>query len=173
MTAERAIQAAAAHDAMLRDELLKAFPELGDDDTALIDTLDGISDLDCAIEEVLASAAEDEAFASALAERIAEMRVRRERYIARAERKEAIVLDVMTRCRRHKITRPSVTASVFQSSARAVLITDESLVPAEYKITPPAAASKTLIKAALEANIPVPGATLSNGPPPSLKVKRT
>jgi len=173
MTDERTLQNIAVQDSILKAELLKAFPDLAEDEQALIDTLDGISDLDCAIEEVIASAADDEAFAAALDTRMKDMKARKQRFEARAERKYAIVEDVMVRCGRRKITRPRATVWI-SDKQRTVIVTDPALIPADYKTTPKAPdpePDKKAILAALKAGEQIPGAELSNAGQPQLNVR--
>jgi hypothetical protein len=57
-----------------------------------------------------------------------------------------------------RLSSPTLTVSFRKSEA--VEITDESAIPAEYLIQPPAYPGKTRIKEAIKAGITVPGAEL-------------
>lgn len=146
----------------LREVLLVQYPELAEDERALVDTLDGISDLDTAIAAVMASREDDLALIEAIKARTSDLTARKSRIEARADAKKAAVLSAMVECGRRKIDLPEITLSVTPVKP-SVVITDETLLPDDVKEPQPAKVSRTLIKAALDEGKEVPGAYLSNG----------
>src|SRR6476469_9220963 len=79
--------------AAVRDRLLTEIPDL--DAETLADTLEGISDLNEMLAEVIRSALEDEALAEGLSTRLKDMKARLERLSVRAERKRCLALRVI------------------------------------------------------------------------------
>src|SRR5690349_18549947 len=77
----------------LRQQLLAEIPDL--DAETLADTLEGITDLNEMLAEVIRSALEDEALAEGLSTRLKDMKARLERLSDRAERKRQLALSVM------------------------------------------------------------------------------
>lgn len=146
----------------LRETLLVQYPSLADDEQALVDTLDGISDLDLAIAAVMRSREDDLAFIVALERRVEDMSERAKRFEARAEAKRQAVFSAMQTANRRKIEFADFTLSI--SAGRAsVRVTDETKLASRFMKQPPAAPDKTAIGAALKAGEDVPGAEFSNG----------
>lgn len=159
------LDAAARAHVMLRAELLGAFAELASDETALIDTLEGVSSLGECLSAVLTSIDDDEAMAAGISQRIASLTERQQRYHARIASKRAATCAAMERAGERKMVLPEATISVSASPAKLV-ITDESLVPDDYKVwpdAPPPRLDKQTIARALKDGHAVPGCTLSNG----------
>lgn len=153
--------AVTAHN-QIKTRLLERFPDLADDEQALLDTLEGESTLDRAAVAVFESALDDEGRASVIADRLDALAERRSRFQARAKAKRGVIASAMEDAGVKKIEAPEVTLSLRQTPA-AVVITDEDAIPAAYVKTE---IVKKLDKAALRDalnNGPVPGATLSNG----------
>lgn len=153
------------HHELLRDRLLAEFPELREDETALADTLDGVSDLDEAIAAVVRSLDDDEAMVVGIGDRQTSLATRADRYKARIETKRKLIADAMEAAALKKIVKPDFTLSLTPVKPK-VVITDEALVPPGYKIapTPPEPKpDKKQIGDDLRAGYVVPGATLSNG----------
>ena len=156
------LTAEASRVAYLRERLLMAFPELADDDQALADTLEGLSDFNEMCRHVIDSAANDKAMAAALKLRIADMQERAARFETREDRKRQAVAQAMEAAVIKKIEAPEFTISLRNNPSK-VVITDETRIPAEFwkeKIVK--TLDRTLLKEALETDI-VPGAELSNG----------
>ena len=84
---DSALDAAVVTRLNLRDRLLADFPGLAEDDTALINTLAGIDDLEEQCVAVLRNAIEREAMGKALGELIDGMVARRRRQLGAAYRK--------------------------------------------------------------------------------------
>ncbi len=165
MTTTHDLIGAGQHRAYLREQLIVQFPVLAEDETALVDTLDGISDLKEMLVAVMRTADEDEMLVGGIEAREAELKERRERLAKRIATKREIVCRVMERADLKKIEAPEFTLSL-RNIAGSVVITDETKIPADYMRTPEPPApqpDKKKIGGALKANTEVPGALLSNG----------
>jgi hypothetical protein len=163
MSNAHAVQMALTHHEYLREQLRFAFPE-ADEDT-LADTLEGESNLDQLLIAVMRSADEDEILVAGIKARVEELNERKKRIERRIEAKEAIVLSAMERANLKKIEAPDFTVST-RAVPGKVVITDETLIPAEFMRTPEPPApvpDKKAIGDALKANTEVPGCLLSNG----------
>lgn len=146
----------------LRESLLASYPSLADDEQALVDTLDGISDLDLAIAAVMRSREDDLALSEALKLRIDDMRSRLSRFEARADAKKAAVFSAMQAAGLRRKEFADFTLSIGAGRA-AVRVTDEARVPQDYMKQPPAVPDKALIAQAIKDGHTVAGAELSNG----------
>lgn len=148
--------------AYLREKLLATFPELREDDQALADTLDGLTDFNEMVCRIIDSAENDGAMAAVLKTRIADMQTRVARFETREDRKRQAVAAAMEAAVVKKIEAPEFTISL-RNNPPKVVVTDETRIPAEFwkeKIVK--TLDRTLLKEALETDI-VPGAELSNG----------
>ena len=164
------------HDALFawssaKATLLALYPSLAEDDPALIDSLDGETNVTEAIAKVIRSAEDDRAMAAALKIRMAEMGERAARLEARIEHKREIAAKAMDQCGLKRVEAPDFTASLAQGKPK-VIITDETALEAAYLFTPAPKPDKTKIAEHLKGGCIVPGATLSNSPP-HLTVRRT
>ena len=120
----------------LKDQLLRSFPELGDDEQALLDTLDGISDLDEQIALVMRDALDRETQATALqamidawlVERIEPMKARVERLNGGAKTRKNVVFNAMQTAGMRNLKLPDMTLSIGRGKAK-VVITDEAALP--------------------------------------------
>jgi len=150
---------------LLREELLRRWPELAEDDRALNDSLDGISDLDTQIATVVRSIDEDRMLIFGIEARLEELTARAQRLEHRAEAKEKAILHAMTEAGMKKIELPDGTISVRQNPP-SLVVTDEAAVPDLYYIYPPAPEprlDKRTILADLKIGEVIPGCELSNG----------
>ena len=145
--------------AELRRRLIESEPDL--DETTLADTLEGITDLNEAIAEVVRSALLDAAYIAGLKQRIDEMRERLDRLELRHERKRAAVLDAMEAAGIAKITEPDFTVTL-KASPPSVCITDETAIPEWFWIPQPAKLDKRALLETLKAGTGITGAELSN-----------
>lgn len=144
----------------LRKWLQDEFPEA--DDETLADTLEGLSSLPEALAAVIRAYLEDLSLAAALGQRISDMQERLGRFEARAERKRALVTQVMERAELKKLQEPDFTVSL-RAVTPGVVVSDEAQIPADYwKPQAPKLDRKGLL-ASLNAGQVVPGATLGNG----------
>src|SRR3990167_2640478 len=93
-----------------REALLAEFPELAEDQDTLDDTLEGISMAPDLIAEFIRNAREDEANAEALASMMRDMADRKQRFIARADKRRQAAMNVMTAIKMRKLEMPDFTA---------------------------------------------------------------
>lgn len=159
------LHSAVRYHELLRDRLLAEFPELREDEQALADTLDGVSDLDEAIAAVVRSLDDDEAMIAGIDVRVEELKERAGRFAHRVVKKREAIAQAMEAAALKKVVKPDFTLSLTAVKPK-VLINDEALIPADYKVTPEPPAprpDKKLIAAALADGFTVPGASLSNG----------
>lgn len=155
--------AALTHHEYLRDQLRAQFPDA--DEQTLADTLEGESNLDQMLVAVMRSTEDDAMLVTGINERIAELSLRGERLARRIEAKRDICCRVMERANLKKIEAPDFTMSL-SATPKKVIVTDEALIPANYKRTPEPpkpVPDKKLIADVLKAGKEVPGAMLSNG----------
>lgn len=160
-----ALTNALVHREYLKEQLLARFPDLAEDEQALLDTLDGESDLKELLVQVMRSTEDDAILIAGIKERMAELKERSERLARRVESKREAVCLTMDKASIGKIEAPEFTLSL-RRSPPSVVITDETLIPANYKRTPEPPKpepDKKLIAEALKANKEIPGAMLSNG----------
>jgi hypothetical protein len=152
---------AAAAYRILREELLKRYPELEEDETALLDTLEGMTSIQDQLAAILRSAKLDEAHLVGLKDYQDQLIERKVDLQLRAARKRKIVLHYMEDIGLKTIVAPDLTATR-RAVAPAVIITDDTLVPEKF-LRWKSEVDKTEVKAALKAGESVPGAHLSNG----------
>lgn len=156
---------AVRHHEALRERLLAEFPELREDETALADTLDGVSNLDEAVTAVVRSLDDDEAMIAGIAVRVEELSERAGRYKHRVAKKREMIAAAMEAANLRKVVKPDFTLSLTPVKPK-VIITDETAIPSPFLVwpePPPPRPDKRLIAAALDCGTPVAGACLSNG----------
>lgn len=154
------IQMHAASYRLLKERLEAEFPEA--DDETLHDTLDGLTNLREMIAALTRSYLDDRAFASALKTRIDYMQARLARYEQRADKKKALIGEVMEFAELRKLTEPDFTLSL-RAKQPGVTVTDETALPAAFWIPQPPKLDKQGLKEVLRRGEAVPGATLDNG----------
>lgn len=113
----------------LRDRLRAEDPNI--DEQTLADTVEGLTDIHEIIAAILRSALSDEALATGLKGRIAEMQGRLERLQDRASKRRQIAKDVMLELDIKKIAAPDFSASIRQGLP-ALQVLDEASVPSIY-----------------------------------------
>ncbi|HET7165992.1 MAG TPA: siphovirus Gp157 family protein [Pseudolabrys sp.] len=101
------------------------------DDRTLADTIEGLTDLPEIIIAIVRSALADQALATGLKGRIAEMQDRLERLQDRASKRRQIAKDVMVDLDIKTITAPDFTVSI-RPGMPSLLILDEAAVPSIY-----------------------------------------
>jgi hypothetical protein len=143
----------------LRRRLIESEPDI--DETTLADTLEGATDLNEAIAEVVRSALLDASYIAGLKQRIDEMRERLARLEVRHERKRAAVLDAMEAAGIAKITEPDFTVTL-KAAPPSVRITDETAIPEWFWIPQPAKLDKRALLETLKAGTGITGAELAN-----------
>ncbi len=150
----------------LREQLALKFPELREDEQALADTLEGMTDLTDMLAELIRSSLDDKALVIALKQREADMRERRERFETRAQKKRDLVWTTMERAAIKQINMPDLTASL-RTSKPKVVVHDESTVPSQFWIPQEPKLDRVELLRQLQSHggIAIPGVTLANAPP--------
>jgi hypothetical protein len=150
---------AAGRYSWMREKLLREMPALMDDEQCMLDTLEGATDLNEVIGEVVRSANHDLAMADAVKQIMDDNALRMKRLKERADAKKRAVLEVMEREGLNKAELPDLTVSLRQKPQTAIITGD---VPGEFcevKLQP----KKALIKQALQDGSDLGFAHLSNG----------
>jgi hypothetical protein len=142
----------------LRERLLAEMPDL--DAETLSDTLEGITDLKEMLAELIRSALEDEVFASGLSTRLADMKVRLERFETRAERKRQLALRIMGEAEIPKLMQPDFTATLKQGSPTLEVV-DEAKIPAAYWKPQPSKLDRQGLLAALKGGVAIEGVAIA------------
>jgi hypothetical protein len=161
------LTASVSHHAILLDRLRAAFPDA--DEETLLDTVEGLSDLDEVIAEVVRSRLDDLALVEALQRRRDEMQERLARLKDRAERKKAVIVEAMETAGLKKITREDFTLSLRPGTA-GLQVVDETVIPEGYWRPQPAKLDRLALVAALKQGDAVPGAALTN-PMPTIALR--
>ena len=143
---------------LFRDQLLSGLPDL--DEETLGDTLEGITNLREMLAEVLRSALDDEALASGISTRLADLKSRLKRFEIRAKRKRQLVLQAMAEAEMPKLVEPDFSASLKQG-APSVEIQAEDKIPAAYWKPQPPKLDKLGILVALKSGTVIVGAILA------------
>ena len=143
----------------LRRRLIEADPEI--DETTLLDTLEGATNLHEAIGEVVRTALEEGALADGLKTRLDKMKERLERFETQSAKKRQVALDVMEEAGIEKILEPDFTVSL-RTAPPSVVVTDPDLIPEFCWIPQPPKLDRKRVLDALKAGTAISGATLSN-----------
>lgn len=149
----------AAELARIKADLAEMFGS--DDQQALLDTAEGLTDFGAMCELVLLSREEDLVMITGLGARLEELKDRLERFRSRAQAKKEVVEAAMIRADTRKLEFAEFTVSLGKRQPH-VIVTDEAIIPPEYFNTPAPVLSKTEIARALKDGQTVPGAVLSN-----------
>jgi len=120
---------AANNHAQLRERLKQQFA-LDDDDQALIDTLEGLSDFNDLCAEAIRAAIIREGLADAMTDIIRRNKARKERHERAAEAIRQAVLDAMQDAGVRKVEAPDLTFSIRDGGRK--LIIDEKTVPHDF-----------------------------------------
>ena len=143
----------------LRRRLIEADPEI--DETTLLDTLEGATNLSEALGEVIRAALDEEALADSLRARMGAMRERLERIETACSRKREVAQAVMEDAGIEKILEPDFTVSL-RVSPPGVAVVNEAEIPEPYWIPQPPKLDRKGILDALKTGAHVPGATFTN-----------
>ena len=151
----------------VRERIRAQDPEL--DEQTLADTVEGLTDVHEILAAIVRAALADEALASGLKGRIAEMEERRERLEERALKRRQIVKDTMVELDLKKLTAPDFSASI-RPGMPALLVIDEAAVPSIYWEPREPRLDRQGLLAELKQGAEITGVTLSN-PEPVLSVR--
>ncbi len=132
-----------------------------DDDDLLRDMIEGETSLHEMIGKTVESLDEDTMLSDALKARIADLRTRADRIVARIATKRAAIEQAMVIGDVKSLELPTLTATVKRTTP-GLQITDESIIPATYWKPKDPVLDKKALKDALKDG-PVPGAQLDNG----------
>ena len=145
--------------AELRRRLIEADPDI--DETTLLDTLEGATNLKEALGEVVRSALEDEAMLSGLKGRLDDLKARLERIRHRIEKKREVALAVMEDTGLEKLCEPDFTVSL-RVTPPGVVITSEDDIPEWFWVPQDPKLDKRAILDAIKGGTAVSGAELAN-----------
>jgi hypothetical protein len=151
----------------IRDRIRTEDPQI--DDQTLADTVEGLTDLHEIIAAIVRAALADEALATGLRGRIAEMQDRLERLQDCAAKRRQIAKETMVELEIKKLTAPDFTVSI-RPGMPALLVLDEAAVPSIYwqPVDPRLKRSELLNE--LKQGADIKGVALSN-PEPVLSVR--
>ena len=158
---------AAAGYRLIRDRIRAEDPQI--DERTLADTVEGLTDLHEIVAAIVRSALTDEALATGLKGRIAEMQDRLDRLQDRASKRRHIAKDVMTELDIKKITAPDFSVSI-RPGMPALLVLDESAVPSLFWQPSAPRLNRQGLLSELKNGADITGVTLSN-PEPVLSVR--
>ena len=151
----------------IRDRIRQQEPQL--DEQTLADTVEGLTDFHEILVAIVRSALADEALATGLKGRVAEMQNRLDRLQDRASKRRQIAKDVMVELDLKKITAPDFTVSI-RPGTPALLVLDESAVPSIYWQPSAPKLNRQGLLSELKGGAKIEGVVLSN-PEPVLSVR--
>jgi hypothetical protein len=161
------IEVAAVSYRAVRDRIRARDPAI--DEQTLADTVEGLTDLHEIVTAIIRSALADEALATGLKGRIADMQERLDRLQDRASKRRQIAKDVMVDLDIKKITAPDFTVSI-RPGMPSLLVLDEAAVPSIYWQPVAPRLNRQELISELKEGADIKGVTLSN-PEPVLSVR--
>ena len=153
---------AAIHYRSLRDRIRAQDPQI--DEQTLADTVEGLTDLHEIVTAIIRSALADEALATGLKSRMADMQERLDRLQDRASKRRQIAKDVMIELDLKKITAPDFTVSI-RPGMPSLLVLDEAAVPSIYWQPVAPRLNRQELLSELKEGADIKGVTLSNTEP--------
>jgi hypothetical protein len=153
---------AAIHYRSLRDRIRAQDPQI--DEQTLADTVEGLTDLHEIVTAIIRSALADEALATGLKSRMADMQERLDRLQDRASKRRQIAKDVMIELDLRKITAPDFTVSI-RPGMPSLLVLDEAAVPSIYWQPVAPRLNRQELLSELKEGADIKGVTLSNTEP--------
>ena len=151
----------------IRDRIREQDPQI--DDQTLADTVEGLTDVHEILGAIVRAALADEAMATGLKCRIADMEDRLGRLQDRAAKRRQIVKDAMIELDLKKIAAPDFTASI-RPGMPALVVLNQDAVPRTYWEPGEPRLRRQVLACDLKGGAEVAGATLSN-PEPVLSVR--
>src|SRR5512146_2576361 len=152
---------------VLRDRIRAQDPQI--DEQTLADTVEGLTDVHEILGAIVRAALADEALATGLKCRIADMQDRLERLKDRAAKRRQIVKDAMFELDLSKLTAPDFTASL-RPGMPALVVLNEEAVPKTYWEPGEPRLRRQVLAHDLKGGAEIEGATLSD-PEPVLSVR--
>jgi Siphovirus Gp157 len=151
----------------IRDRIRTQDPQI--DEQTLADTVEGLTDVHEILAAIVRAALADEAMATGLKCRLAEMQDRLNRLQDRAAKRRQIAKDAMIELDLKKLAAPDFTASV-RPGMPALVVLNEDAVPKTYWEPGEPRLRRQILASDLKGGAEVTGATLSN-PEPVLSVR--
>jgi Gp157 protein len=151
----------------VRDRIRAEDPQI--DQQTLADTVEGLTDLHEILTAIIRAALTDQALATGLEGRIAEMQTRLGRLQDRAAKRRQIAKDVMVELDLKKITAPDFTVSI-RPGTPSLLVLDEAAVPSIYWQPSAPRLNRQGLLSELKDGADIKGVALSN-PEPVLSVR--
>lgn len=151
----------------IRDHIRAQDPQI--DEQTLADTVEGLTDVHEILGAIVRAALADEALATGLKCRVADMQDRLERLKDRATKRRQIVKDAMVELDLKKIAAPDFTASI-RPGLPALVVLNEDAVPKTYWEPGEPRLRRQVLACDLKQGAEIEGATLSN-PEPVLSVR--
>lgn len=156
-----------SHHAYLLERLRSEFPDA--DEETLLDTVEGLTDLDEVIAEIVRSRLEDLALVEALQNRRDIMQERLGRLKWRADKKKELITEALDRSGLKRIQREDFTLSL-RPGAAGLQVIDEAAIPEPFWRPQPPKLDRQALLAALKDGAAVPGAVLNN-PAPTIALR--
>ena len=150
----------------IRDRIRAQDPQI--DEQTLADTVEGLTDVHEILAAIVRAALADEAMATGLRCRIAEMQDRLNRLQDRATKRRQIAKDAMVELEL-KLAAPDFTASI-RPGMPALVVLNEDAVPKTYWEPGEPRLRRQILACDLKGGAEIAGATLSN-PEPVLSVR--
>lgn len=151
---EREAQAAAALRAALATQT--------DDEDCIRDTIEGETDLEAGIANVLALITDDEVMLAGLKAKMEQFSTRESMFKRRLEACRAAIEQAMSIAGRDTIRLPDATLTVKRTPPKAI-VTDEALIPSQFWKKQDPVLDKAALNAAARVNEEIPGVSISNG----------
>jgi hypothetical protein len=151
----------------IRDRIRAQDPQI--DEQTLADTVEGLTDVHEILAAIVRAALADEAMATGLKCRIADMQDRLSRLQDRAAKRRQIAKDAMVELDLKKIVAPDFTASI-RPGMPSLVVLNEDAVPKTYWEPGEPRLRRQVLAQDLKGGAEVAGATLSN-PEPVLSVR--
>jgi len=151
----------------IRDRIRAEDPQI--DEQTLADTVEGVTDLHEIITAIVRSALADEALATGLKGRIADMQERLDRLQDRASKRRQVAKDVMIDLDLKKITAPDFSVSI-RAGLPSLMVIDEAAVPSIYWQPGAPRLKRQDLLTELKDGAAIEGVALSN-PEPVLSVR--
>ena len=151
----------------IRDRIRAEDPQI--DEQTLADTVEGLTDLHEIITAIIRSVLTDEALATGLKGRIADMQERLDRLQDRASKRRQVAKDVMIDLDLKKITAPDFSVSI-RAGLHSLMVIDEAAVPSIYWQPSAPRLKRQELLSELKDGAAIEGVALSN-PEPVLSVR--